>query len=87
MEQMCKKELFDLIQQTKFAMVDMALYLDTHPHCQRALETYHHYHKINDEAMAIYEHKFGPLSIFGMHDENKWTWGEEPWPWQKECDC
>lgn len=86
MENMCKEDLMKLIQSTNFAVIEMALYLDTHPDSSCALDTYHDYNKTLKEAVAIYEKRFGPLTIYGVNDENFWSWGDEPWPWQKECD-
>lgn len=87
METMCKEELMKLIQSTNFVIIEMALYLDTHPDCACALSTYHDYHKTFLEAVKIYEKRFEPLTIYGVYSDDYWTWGNEPWPWQKECDC
>jgi spore coat protein JB len=86
MEQMCKNDLYHLIQTTNFAIIEMALYLDTHPNNACALETYHDYHHMFRQAVAIYEKRFEPLTIYGMNNDNRWTWGDEPWPWQKGCE-
>lgn len=86
MENMCKRDLMSLIQRTGFVLLDLALYLDTHPDCACALETYHEHRKIFNDALAVFQRRFEPLSIMGVYDENFWTWGNEPWPWQKECD-
>lgn len=87
MENMCKEDLFKVIQSTNFAIIELALYLDTHPRCSSALETYHEYHKTFKKAVAIYENRFEPITIYGVNNDDYWTWGNEPWPWQKECDC
>lgn len=86
MENMCKEDLMKLIQSTNFAIIEMALYLDTHPNSSCALETYHDYHRTFKKAVDIYEEKFGPLTIYGVNGENDWNWVDSPWPWQKECD-
>lgn len=86
MENMCKKDLMSLIQKTSFVMLDLALFLDTHPDSSCALEKYHEQHKIFNKAVSIFQKRFEPLTIMGVYDENFWTWGNEPWPWQKECD-
>lgn len=86
MENMCRADLMKLIQNTSFAVLEMALYLDTHPNSSCALETYHDYHRTFKKAVAIYQEKFGPLTIYGVNDENDWNWVDSPWPWQKECD-
>ena len=35
------------------------------------------------EAVAVYEKKFGPLTIYGVKCDKNWTWVDEPWPWQE----
>lgn len=87
MENLSKKDLMKVIRSTNFAIVELALYLDTHPEDSCALNTYHDYHKKFKKAVSIFEKRFEPLTIYGVDDENFWTWGNEPWPWQKECDC
>ena len=86
MENMCKEDLKKLIRSTNFAMIELALYLDTHPDCSCGLDTYHKYHKLFLDAVACYEEKFEPLTIYGEQDKNYWTWVNKPWPWQKVCD-
>ena len=87
MEKMCKEDLFKFIQNTNFALIEMALYLDTHPECPCGLETYHDYHHSIKRAIDIYEKKYGPLTIYGVNCKDNWDWVDEPWPWQKGCDC
>ena len=87
MENMFKEDLFKFIQNTNFALIEMALYLDTHPECPCGLETYHDYHHSIKRAIDIYEKKYGPLTIYGVNCKDNWDWVDEPWPWQKGCDC
>lgn len=87
MENMCKEDLFKFIQNTNFVLIEMALYLDTHPECPCGLETYHDYHHSIKRAIDIYEKKYGPLTIYGVNCKDNWDWVDEPWPWQKGCDC
>lgn len=84
---MCKEELRKLIQSINFTVLELGLYLDTHPQSICALEKYHECKKMLKEAVALYEKKFGPLTMYGVKCEENWTWVEEPWPWQKGCDC
>lgn len=86
MENMCKSDLMMLIQSTNFALIETSLYLDTHPDCPCGLEKYHEYRKKLLSAIAIYEKRFEPITIYGMCSDDYWTWGNEPWPWQKECE-
>lgn len=86
MEELCRKDLMKLIQSTNFMVIEMALYLDTHPEDSCAMETYQEYRRKFKRAVSLYEKKFAPLTFYGVEDENGWNWGTEPWPWQKECD-
>lgn len=87
MENMCKEDLMNFIQRTNFAVIEMALYLDTHPDCPCALESYHDYNNTLKRAVSLYEKKFEPLTIHGVNCNSGWSWVDEPWPWQKGCDC
>lgn len=87
MENMCKKDLKKLIQSTNFAVIEMGLYLDTHPQSACALAKYHECMKTLKNAVSIYERKFGPLTIYGVKCDENWTWVDEPWPWQEGGNC
>lgn len=86
MENMCKEDLFKLIQSTNFAIIELALYLDTHPDSQCALQTYHDYHHTFLKAVDVYQKRFEPITIYGVDSDDYWTWVNKPWPWQKGCD-
>lgn len=86
MENMCKEDLFKLIQSTNFAIIELALYLDTHPDSQCALQTYHDYHHTFLKAVDVYQKRFEPITIYGVDNDDYWTWVNQPWPWQKGCD-
>ena len=81
-ENMTQEELMNLIMQNKFAINDMALYLDTHPCDVNSLRYHNEFVRKYKEYKEIYEKKFGPLSIeTGM---DSWQWVEDPWPWEGE---
>ena len=79
-----KKKLMNLIQQYSFAVTEAVLFLDTHPHCKKALAFYEKYTNLRADAVELYEKKFGPLTMYGVSDGYIWKWVSEPWPW--ECD-
>lgn len=85
MENMNKHDLKNYIQRLNFVILDLALYLDTHPECPCAFATYREYQKMYQKAIFIYQNRFEPITIYGVHDEECWSWGNDPWPWQKEC--
>lgn len=83
---MCEKHrLLKLIRAYDFALFDTALYLDAHPTCQNALAYYEKHRKLRDEAVATYQSQFGPLCIRANENPNRWTWIDNPWPWEMEA--
>ena len=87
MENMCKEELMNLIQSTNFTVIELGLYLDTHPNCPCGLSAYQDYRDMLKRAVEIYERRFEPITIYGVDNEDSWSWVQTPWPWQKGCDC
>ncbi len=78
-----KNKLLREIQQCEFALVEANLYLDTHPQDQEAIHYYQKTHEKLSEHLAEYREKYGPIT----KDEAgklRWTWVDEPWPWQME---
>ena len=81
-----KKQLLCLINEATFAMQDVALFLDTHPCNEEALEYYEEYRKIREDAVREYVRQFGPLLIDGEQKTDVWLWALQPWPWKGECE-
>ncbi len=77
-----QKKLFKMIQQHSFAVNEAALYLDTHPNCRQALRFYAKHRDMLKEVMAMYEEKYGPITMYGVTCNDHWTWTTEPWPWE-----
>ena len=77
---MTKKEMLKKIKCLKFAVVELALYLDTHPDDKKALCLHNKYSKELKEICDKYQKVYGPLTI--EYPCNKWRWLEEPWPWE-----
>lgn len=74
------------LQAEDFAIYEVALYLDGHPHCKKALKYYHEHKRIKEMLTAEFEQRFGPLSICTNHSEEGWDWVNGPWPWEKEAN-
>ena len=70
-----------------FVIVEMNLYLDTHPTDKDAMDYLSHYVRMKNQAMREYAMKFGPLSISDADgcNMNMWKWSTEPWPWEGGC--
>ena len=61
------------ISMIDFLLMDMQLYLDTHPNDKNALEYYRHYAK------------YGPLFATQYKCSKEWEWSNEPNAWEGVC--
>ena len=82
-----KHQLMNDIRTYSFAVLEAALYLDTHPRSRCALEYYKKYNTLLTDAKTEYEETYGPLSIFSGTSDECWSWVEGPWPWEYEANC
>ena len=73
------------IQQIGFMLVDLNLYLDTHPMDKMALANYNMLSKQHHELMMSYNMKYGALMNFGHSQAgtDSFNWVSDPWPWQR----
>lgn len=76
--------LLKRVQVCEFAMLDLALFLDTHPDDQQALAHYRKHQTMRKNAVAEYEERFGPLTKENAAEGERWTWVDGLWPWQNE---
>ena len=76
-----RREMAEKIKCLDFAIIELALYLDTHPDDQKALCLHRKYAKEVKELKDKYQKVYGPLTI--EFPCNKWRWLEEPWPWER----
>lgn len=75
-----QSEMLNKIKCLKFAITELALYLDTHPDDEKALCLHNKYCKELKDLEDKYQKVYGPLSIY--YPCNKWRWLEGPWPWE-----
>lgn len=78
--EMTKYEMMKKIQEYNFSVIELVLYLDTHPTDLKALNLHKEYTKSLKELKDKYQKVYGPLTIY--YPCNKWRWIEEPWPWE-----
>ncbi len=78
---MRRQEMIDEIKALDFTIIELGLYLDTHPEDQRALCMHREYCKQVKDLKDKYQKMYGPLTIF--YPCNKWRWLEQPWPWER----
>lgn len=80
-----RDSLMKKIQTYDFYLVDLHLFLDSHPNCKEALEYFKKYKELSDAARDEYAKNFGPITASQSLkcDKNAWAWIESPWPWEK----
>lgn len=71
------------IQEYDFACIEANLFLDTHPDDKEALDYFKKVNKLRLEAYDVYSKMFGPLFADGVVSDEKWTWIDNPWPWER----
>ena len=69
------------LQTVAFVIQELALYLDTHPEDNEALEVYREMQKMYQTACVAYETKCGPLT-HKTPLEGPYRWLDDPWPWE-----
>ena len=80
-ENMKREEMIMKIKEYQFAIIELALYLDTHPDDEKALCLHREYARELKDLRDKYQKVYGPLTI--EYPCNKWRWIEEPWPWER----
>ncbi|MNZ82616.1 CotJB protein [compost metagenome] len=76
-------KLLHELQAVDFVLVELNLYLDTHPMDEAAIQQYNQYAQLRMEIAKRYESMYGPLKNFGQSFSGKpFSWVEPPWPWQ-----
>ena len=70
-----------------FALVDLHLFLDTHPNNRHIAEKIREYEIKSSILRKEFESKYGPLTPRDGNG-NRWAWISAPWPWEiKEDMC
>lgn len=76
------KQLEEL-QKLDFVLIELNLYLDTHPTDMQALQQYNQLVQRRKQFSHEFEMRYGPLMPFGQSFSRfPWQWPETPWPWQ-----
>lgn len=80
-----KDGLLKKIQEAGFAIVDLNLFLDSHPDNKMALDFFRDVQEQYAALRKEYEKMCGPLTVTGTNTEQGWTWIQNPWPWELEA--
>ncbi|HCW79619.1 MAG TPA: spore coat protein CotJB [Ruminococcaceae bacterium] len=75
-----KEKMMRRINALRFAMLDMHLYLDSHPGDCDAAAQMEKYRKEAQDLMKKYEDAYGPLNEY-QNATSRWAWISDPWPW------
>ena len=80
-----RNALMRQLMQAYFAMFEIHLYLDTHPH-DHELDSLMDMYMVQAQKLAEqYESCYGPITCWGASGEN---WLKGPWPWENaRGDC
>lgn len=79
-----REMLLKKIGTLKFAIVDIDLFLDTHPGDTEMLRVREEYARQLAPLIQEYEKQFGPLTK-AEDTTNTWAWVKDPWPWDQEA--
>lgn len=75
--------LLQQLQEIDFVLVELNLYLDTHPNDPQALQQFNQLVQQRWTLAQRYEENYGPLQNLGRsYSRQPWQWIETPWPWQ-----
>ena len=88
MAECAKHNLLEQIAQCEFILIDINLFLDTHPNDVRAIEDYNGYAEQLHTLKRKYTEQFGPIHNFGnstICDENFFIWATRHFPWNQEA--
>lgn len=76
-------KLLHEIQAVDFVLVELNLYLDTHPNDTAIIDQYNTYVAKSKQLKEEYARRYGPLQHFGQDFADKpFSWPDAPWPWQ-----
>lgn len=67
-----------------FALVELNLFLDTHPDNCEALKAFQSYSEKFNMLLKDYQERFGPIVARDNADNTEWDWIKGPWPWESD---
>lgn len=76
--------LYAKLQKLDFAIVELALYLDSYPDNAAALDYYQKLIAEREAVSTAYAIGGCPMTILDNKNPNLWEWGQRSWPWQND---
>ncbi len=80
-----KEQMLKDISIVDFVLVELTLYLDTHPFDRSAVEYFNHYSRIKNRMSKEFSRQYFPLTKDFAESSNEWRWGAAPLPWEGAC--
>lgn len=80
-----KEQMLRDIGILSFTVVELSLYLDTHPNDRNAMEYFNHYNRIKTQMEKEFSKTYYPLSLDCAESNQEWRWGAAPLPWEGVC--
>ena len=78
----CKHAVEKRISAYQFALYDLALYLDTHPRDEQAMQLREVYRARLCQLVDEYEQHYGKYVATMADVQDNWLeWIKDPWPW------
>ena len=74
------------LQKIDFALVELNLYLDAYPHCEKGLAYYHTLCAEREAIIGAMGEGGRPITARDNKSEVSWDWIKSPWPWQDGSD-
>jgi spore coat protein JB len=85
-KKLSRSELLKKIAAANFMVVELNLYLNTHPKDCEAVDKFNHFAKEAREYKKLYEKYYGMITVPDSHSKCPWNWINEPWPWEAEAN-
>ena len=79
------KSMQKRLQRISFALVELVLYLDAYPNCEKAKKYYKELSEERDMLVKALSRAGMPMSATNVSG-NEWVWIKGPWPWEYEAN-
>lgn len=77
-----REKLYRDVMAADFTLIDLNLYLNTHPYDMKAIMLYNNFVTMARTLRDNYERRYGPLTP-AAYSTCPWQWIEPPWPWER----
>jgi spore coat protein JB len=75
-------QLLNELQALDYALVELTIYLDTHPYDENAIKQHNQLAERRHAARDMLENHTGEIKSPEDSDSKGWRWSLAPWPWQ-----